>query len=70
MEFVDVEISDISFLLCKEEDNETINILYRGRFEIDGVLFEKTSLNKVLFYIEFESGSKINVFCSKAFLSV
>lgn len=45
-------------------ENLTMDSLYRGRFEIDGNLYEYDSMNRSYFYLEFYEGHKIEFFSS------
>lgn len=65
--FKEVEISKMSFNLGDLEDVKTIDNLYRGRYEVEGVLREFTDDGKSYYYIEFCSGLSFELFAKKIF---
>ena len=66
--FEQVEIEVANFYFKRTESSSTINIFYRGRFELNGKLFEFDSLGKKYWYLEFETGDKLEIFSSKVFI--
>ncbi|MDP4255367.1 MAG: hypothetical protein Q8938_15265 [Bacteroidota bacterium] len=66
--FKGVSFCKFELSLIRSEDSATINNFYRGRFEMDGKLYEKSSEGASYFYIEFETGDKFEFFAKKAML--
>ena len=65
--FENVSIRKMSIKLNRTPDSQTLNILYRGRFEVNNVLYEYSSLQQSYFYFEFEEGDAFEVFSDKVF---
>lgn len=65
LRFEGVTIVKLNLIFNKIKDKSTINILYRGRFEIDGSLFEYSKLQESYFYMEFEEGDSFEFFTEK-----
>jgi len=64
LKFFEVEIVQTNFNFMEEHKDLTIDILYKGRFEVNGQLFECSSSSKSYFYLEFYEGQSIEFFCS------
>lgn len=65
IKFIDVIIDIIKFEPGTADDMMTIDLFYRGRFDVDGELKERTFDNKLYYYLEFYSGCSITLFASK-----
>jgi|GEM_PF-1432682 len=68
--FKKVLIAKFNFLLVNSEDSSTLNTFYRGRFEKENQLFERTIDNEKYFYIEFEKGDFIELFAEEVYLEI
>lgn len=67
--FEDAIISKCELNFQEGFTSTTLNLFYRGRFELDGKLFEKTESNEKYFYIEFETGGKFEFLATKVTFS-
>ena len=59
LKFTGVRISAIDFYNSKGTENLTIDNIYRGRFEENGILKEISEEEQAYFYLEFYEGQKI-----------
>jgi hypothetical protein len=59
--FENVEIVNLEFINFSEFKNLTIDNIYRGRFEENGQLIEFNNMEKSYFYLEFDQGSKMEL---------
>jgi hypothetical protein len=66
--FKDAEIAKLKLDLANDEDQRTIDTLYRGRFEANGELFEHSTTGKRYFYISFQNGNEVELFTSEVML--
>jgi hypothetical protein len=66
--FKNVTVAKFYLFFIRTEDTSTINSFYRGKFENDGELFERSSGGAGYFYIEFEKGDKFEFFSKKVLL--
>ena len=64
--FSDVSLGKVDIVPTEMEEVKTINVLYRGRFENSGKVYEFNESGHPYFYIEFESGISLEFFCSRA----
>lgn len=65
--FENVDLVNFEFTNFSEFENLTIDNIYRGRFEKNGLLMESNNQQKSYFYLEFDQGSKLE-FWSEAIL--
>lgn len=68
--FEGVSIQKCDLYLSRTADSGTLNVFYRGRFEVDGNLYEKSKSNQEYYYIEFENGDKFELFSTKVYFSI
>src|SRR5687768_9975936 len=54
--FEEATIADLHVNLKRTEDSCTLDLFYRGRYEIDGNLIEFSPLGEGIFYIDFWEG--------------
>ncbi len=59
LKFTEVEITKEIFFNVSKIDNLTIDNIYRGRIEKQGVLIEISQENKAYFYLEFYEGQAL-----------
>jgi len=62
IEFKEAILVKVDLVLNRTADSTTINNIYRGRFEQEGKLLEYSDDGGRYFYIEFETGDKIELF--------
>lgn len=63
LRFLSAEIIKINYLFIINNNGLTIDNLYRGRFQLDGNLFECNNDQKSYFYLEFYEGQTMEFFC-------
>lgn len=59
LKFTEVKIITLDFFNVKDIENLTLDNLYRGRYELNGVLIELSEDGKGYFYLEFYEGQKL-----------
>lgn len=62
VEFKEATLVKFDLILNRTTDSATINNIYRGRFEQEGKLLEYSDDGARYFYIEFETGDKVELF--------
>jgi hypothetical protein len=68
LQFNDAVLNKVNLLFNRTVDSSILNNFYRGRFELDGKLFEYTEEGRGYYYLEFEEGDIFEIFSLKAFL--
>lgn len=68
LEFRNVIIAKLNLLLQLTSDSGTLNNFYRGRFEINGTLYECSNEGRRYFYLEFEAGDALELYAGNVFL--
>lgn len=68
LQFKDAVISKFNLLPKRAEDSCTLNNFYRGRFEVNGELFEYSPARARYYYIEFEEGDTFEILAQQVFL--
>lgn len=68
LQFKDAVITKFDLVPKRTEDSCILNNFYRGRFEINGELFEYSPLGQRYYYIEFEEGDVFEILAQEAFL--
>ena len=66
--FENVTFSNFELYLKSTVDSSTLDSFYRGRYEIEGSLFEYTPTGEAYFYMEFIEGDSFEFFSSKVSL--
>lgn len=61
------EVDFIEFSIPADLDELVLDNFHRGRYEVDGKLYDEYN-NKKCFYIEFYEKGSLSFLCSKAFL--
>lgn len=67
--FIDVEITRLNVSFGSNPDSGTLNNFYRGRFEINGKLFEYREDGRGYYYLEFETDNKLELHARSVLLS-
>ncbi len=67
--FNGVTISSINIHQFDSVNNFIVDIVYRGKFEIDGSLHEKSKKNEYYFYIDFLDDIKLEFWALEGFAS-
>ncbi|MGS2762774.1 hypothetical protein [Sinomicrobium sp. M5D2P9] len=67
LRFVFKDVDFIEFLIPTDMNELVLDNFHRGRYEINGKLYDEYN-NKKCFYIEFCEKGNLNFLCSKAFL--
>ena len=67
--FEDATIVDFNVNLKRTSDSFTLDLFYRGRYEIDGKLFEISPHGEGYFYIGFFEGDSFEIFSKKVTLT-
>lgn len=68
LKFEGASISKFSLVPKRTEDSSTLNNFYRGRFVVNGEIFEYSPSGEGYYYIEFEEGDMFEVFARKVFI--
>ncbi len=68
LEFRDVVITKLNLQLQETSGRGTLNSFYRGRFEINGTLYEASEEGRRYFYLEFEGGDALELYANDVFL--
>lgn len=68
LQFKDAVINKFNLVPKRTEDSCTLNSFYRGRFEVNGELFEYSPIGERYYYIEFEEGDAFEVLAQQVFL--
>jgi len=68
LEFSDVVIAKLNLQPQETSDRGTLNNFYRGRFEINGTLYETSEEGRKYFYLEIEAGGGLELYASDVFL--
>ncbi|MCW3467943.1 hypothetical protein [Chitinophaga nivalis] len=68
LEFRGVIIVKLNLQLPLTADSSILNNFYRGRFEVDGVLYEISAEGRRYFYLEFEAGDALELYAHNIFL--
>jgi hypothetical protein len=66
--FENVTFSNFKLYLKSTADSSTLDSFYRGRYEIDGSLFEYATTGEAYFYMEFIEGASFEFFSDKVSL--
>lgn len=64
-QFKEVRVAKFELFPKQLSDRNTINTIYRGRFESEGQVHEHSNLGESYFYIEFEQGDSIEFFSKR-----
>jgi hypothetical protein len=67
--FEDATISNCNLNLMRTSDSFTLDLLYRGRYETEGNLFEISPNGDGYFYIGFIEGDSFEIFSKKVTLT-
>ena len=68
LQFKDAIITKFNLVPNRTEDSSTLNNFYRGRFIVNGELFEYSLSGEGYYYIEFEEGDMFEVLAREVFL--
>jgi len=66
--FTDVNIMTIDFFNVNDVENLTLDILYRGRAEVNGALIELLEDGRGYFYLEFYEGQTLEFWATGFYL--